>query len=69
LQSDAGTQFYATTNSTVTEPGTASISIVGGDPGTGFTRTAGITDYSTQDEFSTVPPFSTVNFIIYHGVF
>jgi microcystin-dependent protein len=69
LQSDAGTQFYATTNSIVTEPGTASISIVGGDPGTGFTRTAGITGYSTQDEFSTVPPFSTVNFIIYHGVF
>lgn len=69
LQSDAGTQFYATTNSVVTEPGTASVSIVGGDAGTGFTRTAGISDYTTQDEFSTVPPYVTVNFIIYHGVF
>ena len=69
LQSAAGTQFYATTNSSVSEPNTASISIVGGNAGTGFTRTAGISDYTTQDEFSTVSPYVTVNFIIYHGVF
>jgi len=69
LQSDAGTQFYATTNSSVSEPNTASISIVGGDAGTGFTRTAGISDYTTQDNISTVPPYVTVNFIIYSGVF
>jgi hypothetical protein len=42
---------------------------VGGNPGTGITRTGGIEGFSSQAEFTTVPPFATVNYIIFHGVF
>ncbi len=69
LQGDEGTQFYATTNSVTGDTGSNSISTVGSNPGTGFTRTAGISDYTTQDPVNTVPPYATVNFIIYSGVF
>lgn len=70
LMGDQGTQFYATTNDTgVTDTSATSISSVGGDPGSGLPRTEGIDNYSSQIEFTTVPPFATVNFIIYHGVF
>jgi microcystin-dependent protein len=70
LMGDDGTQFYATTNVTgVADGGSSSVSIVGGDPGSGLTRTEGIYNYTSQIEFTTVPPFATVTYIIYHGVF
>lgn len=70
LQGDAGTQFYATTNVTgVADSEAVSTSISGGDPGSGLPRTEGIDGFTSQEEFTTVPPFATVNFIIYHGVF
>lgn len=70
LMGDDGTQFYATTNVTgVADTDAVSVSIVGGDPGSGLPRTEGIYNYTSQIEFTTVPPFATVTFIIYHGVF
>lgn len=68
LQGDAGTQFYATTNVTgVTDSAVVSTTISGGDPGSGLPRTNGIDGFTSQEEFSKVPPFATVSFIIYHG--
>ncbi len=70
LMGDNGTQFYSLSNQTgVTDSASTSLSIVGGDPGSGMTRTQGIEGFTSQNEFNTVPPFGTVNFIIYHGVF
>lgn len=70
LMGDDGTQFYATTNVTgVADTDASGVSIVGGDPGSGLSRTEGIYNYTSQIEFTTVPPFATVTFIIYHGVF
>lgn len=70
LMGDDGTQFYSTSNLTgTTDSASTAISIVGGDPGSGMTRTQGVEGFSSQNEFNTVPPFGTVNFIIYHGVF
>lgn len=70
LQGDAGTQFYATTNVTgVVDSSAVSTSISGGDPGSGLPRTDSIEGFTLQEEFDTVPPFATVSFIIYHGVF
>lgn len=70
LLGEDGTQFFATSTVTgVTDPGAGDMSIVGSDPGSGLSRTGGIYDYTTQVEFTTVPPFATLNFIIYHGVF
>jgi microcystin-dependent protein len=70
LMGDDGTQFYATTDVTgVADTDAVSVSIVGGDPGSGLPRTEGIYNYTSQIEFTTVPPFATVTFIIYHGVF
>jgi microcystin-dependent protein len=70
LMGDDGTQFYATTNVTgVADTDASGVSIVGGDPGSGLPRTEGIYNYTSQIEFTTVPPFATVTFIIYHGVF
>jgi hypothetical protein len=67
---DDGTQFYATTDVTgVADTDAVSVSIVGGDPGSGLPRTEGIYNYTSQIEFTTVPPFATVTYIIYHGVF
>jgi microcystin-dependent protein len=70
LMGDDGTQFYATTDVTgVADTDAVSVSIVGGDPGSGLPRTEGIYNYTSQIEFTTVPPFATVTYIIYHGVF
>jgi len=74
LQGDAGTQFYATNNN-VTNPADSSAvsalpSSTGPLTGSGITRTEGIANRAlSQEEFKTVSPFATVNFIIYHGVF
>lgn len=68
LLGDAGTQFFAVTNVTgVSDTNSTSISIVGGNAGTGLTVSSGIDGYSTQEKFYTVPPFTTVNYIIYAG--
>lgn len=69
LMGDAGTQFYATTGVTgVSDTSSTSISITGGNPGTGLTVTGGVDGYATQEDFTTVPPFLTINYIIYTGV-
>lgn len=81
LMGDAGTQFYATTGVTgVSDSNTTGISIMGGSPGTGLEITEGVDGLvtSTQtidgvpevvgDKFTTVPPFLSLNFIIYTGV-
>ena len=70
LEGDAGTPFLATSGLTsVTDSATTTTNAVGGDPGTGIIRTGSIEGFSSQDEFTTVPPFTTVNYIIFHGVF
>jgi len=53
----------------VPDSATTTTNAVGGDPGTGIIRTGSIEGFSSQDEFTTVPPFTTVNYIIFHGVF
>ena len=69
LMGDAGTQFYATTGVTgVSDTNSTSISITGGNPGTGLPVTGGVDGYATQEDFTTVPPFLTINYIIYTGV-
>jgi microcystin-dependent protein len=81
LMGDAGTQFYATTGVTgVSDSNTTGISITGGSPGTGLEITEGVDGLvtSTQtidgvpevvgEKFTTVPPFLSLNFIIYTGV-
>jgi microcystin-dependent protein len=68
LMGDAGTQYYAVTNVTgVSDTNSTGISIVGGNTGTGLTVSGGIEGYTSQDKFETVPPFTTVNYIIYAG--
>jgi microcystin-dependent protein len=74
LRGDAGTQFYATNNDVTNPADSASASTLpsatGPLTGSGITRTEGIADRTLpQEEFKTVSPFATVNFIIYHGVF
>ena len=74
LQGDAGTQFYATNNNVANPADSATTSTLpastGPLTGSGITRTEGIGDRTLpQEEFKTVSPFATVNFIIYHGVF
>jgi microcystin-dependent protein/cytoskeletal protein CcmA (bactofilin family) len=70
LQGDAGTQFYAITNVTgTTDSESVPVSITGGAAGSGLPRTDSIDNFTAQEEFDTVPPFATINFIIYHGVF
>lgn len=67
---DDGTQFYTVTNQVGnTDSASAAVNFTGTNVGTGMTRTQGIENFTTQQEFDTVPPFGTVNFIIYHGVF
>jgi len=71
LQGDAGTQFYATTTTAGTTD-TASTAVPytnDGSTGSGITRTEGIQDFATQEPISHTPPFATVSFIIYTGVF
>jgi hypothetical protein len=66
---DSGTQFYAVTGVTgVSDSNTVGISITGGAIGTGLTVSGSINGYTTQDKFVTVPPFLTLNYIIYTGV-
>jgi microcystin-dependent protein len=74
LQGDAGTQFYATNNNVTNPTDSASVGTLpsssGPLTGSGITRTEGIANFTPpQEEFKTVSPFATVNFIIYHGVF
>jgi microcystin-dependent protein len=70
LEGDNGTPFLATSGLTsVTDSATIATTAVGGNLGTGITRTGDIEGFSSQDEFTTVPPFATVNYIIFHGVF
>ena len=83
LDGDEGTQFFALTNVTgVSDTDSLSVSLVGGTAGTGITITGGIKDTSvTQrnvpgfadpqevgEKRLQVPPFVTVNYIIYTGV-
>jgi microcystin-dependent protein len=69
LMGDSGTQFYAVTGVTgVSDSNTVGISITGGAIGTGLTVSGSINGYTTQDKFVTVPPFLTLNYIIYTGV-
>lgn len=81
LMGDAGTQFYATTGVTgVTDSNTTGIATLGGTNGTGLEVTSGVDGLvtSTQtidgtsevvgEKFTTVPPYLTVNYIIYTGV-
>jgi microcystin-dependent protein len=81
LMGSDGTQFYAVTNVTgATDANTDPINITGGDPGTGLEITEGVEGLVTttqtidgipQDvgnKFEKVPPFVTVNYIIYTGV-
>lgn len=81
LMGSDGTQFYAITNVTgATDSNTDPINITGGDPGTGLEITEGVEGLATttqtidgtpQDvgnKFEKIPPFVTVNYIIYTGV-
>ena len=81
LLGDDGTQFYATTNVTGgSDSNSTGINSVGGDPGTGLTVTEGVTGLTTStqtvdglaqevgEKFTTVPPYLTINYIIYTGV-
>jgi len=67
LEGDAGTQFYATTTVTGgTDTGSQSSNLVGTNPGTQINRTGDLVN-STNDPLNTVPPFVTIEFIIYTG--
>lgn len=83
LQGSAGTQFYAVTNVLGgSDDNIDSLNITGSTPGTGLritesvegltTTTETIPGYGSPQEvgnkFTTVPPFQTVNYIIYTGV-
>jgi microcystin-dependent protein len=80
LQGDNGTQYFATTNVAGTDTGSSSISTLGSDPGTGITITGDVDGLVTSvvtiegspeevgNKITTVPPFLTVNYIIYTGV-
>ncbi len=80
LQGDAGTQYFATTNVSGTDSNSSSISTLGGDPGTGITVTGDVNGLVTStvsidgfpeevgEKITTVPPFLTINYIIYTGV-
>lgn len=68
LLGDGGDQFYATTAVTgTTSTGSGVSSLVGGDPGSQTTQTGGVVDY-VGSPLSTIPPFLTLEFIIYTGV-
>lgn len=80
LQGDNGTQYFATTNVAGTDTGSSSISTLGSDPGTGIAITGDVDGLVTStvtiegspeevgNKITTVPPFLTVNYIIYTGV-
>lgn len=81
LMGDAGTQFYATTGVTgVTDSNTTGIATLGGNSGTGLEITSGVDGLVTTtqtidgtpevvgEKITTVPPYLTVNYIIYTGV-
>jgi microcystin-dependent protein len=69
LMGDNGTQFYAITGVTsISDSNTTNISITGGAAGSGLTITGSIDGWSSQDKYTTVPPFLTINYIIYTGV-
>jgi len=68
LQGDNGEQYYATTAVTGgTDTGATATSITGTAPGTSLTQTGAMID-QTGDPFQHVPPFVTVEYIIYTGV-
>lgn len=80
LQGDAGTQYFASTNVSGSDTGSTSISTLGGDPGTGIAKTGDVDGLVTStvtidgspeevgEKITTVPPFLTINYIIYTGV-
>lgn len=83
LSGDEGTQFYAVTNVLGgTDSDAISLNITGGAPGTAIPTTGGLDGVTTTlrdvpgyldqqkvgSKFETVPPFLTINFIIYTGV-
>lgn len=83
LSGDEGTQFFAITNVTgVSDTDSLSSSLIGGTAGTGITITGGIKDTTVTlrdvpgfadpqevgEKRLQVPPFVTVNYIIYTGV-
>lgn len=80
LQGDAGTQYFATTNVTGSDSGATNITTLGGDPGRGITVTGDVDGLVTStvtidgfpeevgEKITTVPPFLTINYIIYTGV-
>jgi microcystin-dependent protein len=68
LQGDNGEQYYATTAVTGgSDTGAIATSITGTAPGTSLTQTGAMID-QTGDPFQHVPPFVTVEYIIYTGV-
>ena len=68
LEGDNGEQYYATTGVTGgSDTGAVSTSITGTAPGTSLTRTGSVVD-QVGDPLQHVPPFVTVEYIIYTGV-
>tara|TARA_B110000503_G_C7162420_1_gene420273 strand:+ start:190 stop:2181 length:1992 start_codon:yes stop_codon:yes gene_type:complete len=69
LMGDAGTQFYSVTNVTGgSDSNSTGISIIGGDSGTGLSVSGGINGWTSQENLNIMPPYLTVNYIIYTGV-
>ena len=68
LQGDNGEQYYATTGVTGgTDTGATATSITGSAPGTSIAQTGAMIN-QTGDPLQHVPPFVTVEYIIYTGV-
>lgn len=69
LQGSAGTQYFATTSVTGgTDEGAVNNSLTGSAPGTSIDRTGAMNDVQ-NDPFVHVPPFTTIEYIIYTGVY
>lgn len=69
LMGSADTQYYATTSVTGgTDEGATNNSLTGSAPGTSIDRTGAMNDV-TNDPFVHIPPFTTIEYIIYTGVY
>ena len=68
LEGDGGTQFYATTTVTgATDTGAGPSTVVGSNPGSQIENT-GSMENLIGNPLQTIPPFLTIEFIIYTGV-
>jgi microcystin-dependent protein len=69
LQGSADTQYFATTSVTGgTDEGATNNSLTGSAPGTSIDRTGAMNDV-VNDAFVHVPPFTTIEYIIYTGYY